>query len=115
MYHISLNDNLTSKLVSDFGSSIAVDGGTFNRLTAYRVGNIIFIYGSYKITKSVGNYIDIFQVTSSYLPKLAVQATCTRSNDSTSRQLYIDKNGIIRLYPFGDTTGTYNFNAVYNL
>lgn len=115
MYHISLNDNLTSKLVSGFGSSIDVNGGTFNHLTAYRVGNIIFIYGSYKITKSVGNYIDIFQVTSSYLPKLAVQATCTRSNDSTSRQLYIDKNGIIRLYPFGDTTGTYNFNAVYNL
>ena len=108
-----LNSNLTTKLLSGFGSTIVVDGGTFNFLTAYSIGKIIFLYGSYKITKSVGNYVDIFQVSSNYRPKMLTQSLCIRTNDSTSRQLYVDTNGIVRLYPISDATGNYVFNSVY--
>ena len=111
----TLNDNLTTKLVSGFGSSIAVDGGTFDYLTAYRVGNIIFVYGSYKITKSVGNYIDIFQIKDAYLPTLDVEGTCARSNDATYRRFTIYKNGLVRLQPRGDASGVYYFNANYSI
>ena len=111
----TLNDNLTSKLVSDYGSSVAVDGGAFNYLTAYRVGNIIFVYGSYKITKSVGNYIDIFQINDAYLPTLDVEGVCARSNDATYRRFTIYKNGLVRLQPRGDASGVYYFNAVYSI
>ena len=111
----TLNDNLTTKLVSNYGSSTPVDGGTFNYLTTYRVGKIIFVYGSYKITKSVGNYIDIFQINDAYLPTLDVEGACARSNDATYRRFTIYKNGLVRLQPRGDASGVYYFNAVYSI
>lgn len=111
-----MTNNLSSKLISNYGRSLAIDGGSFDYLTSYRMGNSIFIYGSYNITKFVGNYIDIFQITlSNNLPKEEVQAICVRANDATSRQVNINTNGIIRLYPCNDTAGKYKFNAIYNI
>lgn len=115
----TLNNSLTTVdlQLDNVGAIQDVDGGSFQYLSIYQIGNIIFIYGSYKITQSIGIYKLIIRMYKQYFPLRMAIGSCIRSNNSDPRQISIDTQGRIYIYPskenIADTTGTYAFTLNY--
>lgn len=115
----TLNNNLTTVdlQLDNVGKIQDVDGGSFQTLKIYQTGNMISIYGNYKITQSLGTYKLIFRMYKQYFPLRMAIGSCIRSNNSTIRQISIDTEGRIYLYPTDgtvpDTTGVYVFTLNY--
>lgn len=115
----TLNNSLTTVdlQLDNVGTIQDVDGGSFQALKIYQTGNMISIYGNYKITQSLGTYKLIFRMYKQYFPLRMAIGSCIRSNNSTIRQISIDTEGRIYLYPTDgtvpDTTGTYIFTLNY--